>query len=61
MTFLSKIGQALGLIDYTDYYTIQKTPNGKWTIYDADGHSINSYTRRRDAFRGAERNGYTLV
>lgn len=61
MTFLTKLGQKLGLIDYTDYYTIQRTPTGKWSIYDQDGHSIRTYARRRDAFRGAERSGLTVV
>jgi hypothetical protein len=47
--------------DYTDSYTVQKTPEGRWAIYDKDGHSINDYSRRRDAIRGAERAGYNLV
>lgn len=62
MTFLTKIGRALGLIDCTDYYTIQKDPTtGKWTIYDYDGFGVAGYSRRSDAFRGAERAGYTLI
>ena len=62
MTFLCKIGQALGLIDYKDYYTIQKDPKtGKWTIYDQAGFSVAAYSRRYDAFRGAERSGYNII
>lgn len=48
--------------DYQDYYTIQKNPtNNKWIIYDADGFPVRTYARRRDAYRGAERSGFTLV
>lgn len=62
MTFLAKIGHALGLVDYKDYCTIQKNPKtGRWTIYDTDGLSITDYSRRRDAFRGAARNGLTVI
>lgn len=61
MTFLNKIKRYLGVYDYTDYYTIQKMPNGRYGIYDADGFTINTYTRRTDAVRGAARNGLTLV
>lgn len=61
-TFLRKIGEVLGLIDYQDYYTIQKNPtDNKWIIYDADGFPVRTYARRRDAYRGAERSGFTLV
>lgn len=62
MTYLKNLLINLGIIDYEDRYTIQKNPtNGKWTIYDQDGCSIAGYSRRRDAFRGAERAGYTIV
>jgi hypothetical protein len=62
MTFLTKLGRALGLIEYTDYYTVQKNPRtGKYEIYDGDGHAVRAYTRRSDAIRGAERSGLTLV
>lgn len=65
MTFLKSLFTKLtygAFTDRPDYYTIQKHPiTGKWAIYDEDGHAVNTYTRRRDAFRGAERNGYTLV
>jgi hypothetical protein len=57
----NKIKSFFGLYDRPDYYTIQKTPAGKWGIYDEDGHTINAYTRRRDAYRGAERANLTLV
>jgi hypothetical protein len=64
-TFLNKITryfkENLG-VDYTDYYTVQKDPKtGKYAIYDRDGFVVRSYTRRTDAVRGAERNGFTLV
>lgn len=62
MTFLKRILYSLGILDYIDYYTIQKSPiDGKWNIYDSDGFAIRSYTRRRDAYRGAERSGFTLI
>jgi len=64
-TFLNRIREGVRDFfgaDYTDYYTVQKNPiDGKWNIYDRDGFAVSSYSRRRDAIRGAERNGYTLV
>ena len=42
-------------------YTIQKTMDGKWGIFDLRGQSLRTYTRRTDAERGATRAGYTLV
>jgi hypothetical protein len=62
MTMFLKFLEKVGLYDRPDLYTIQKDPTtGKWTIYDEDGFGVAGYSRRRDAFRGAERNGFTLV
>jgi hypothetical protein len=41
-------------------YLILKAPNGKWGIYDEDGFALRTYSRRRDAIRGAERAGYNV-
>jgi hypothetical protein len=49
-------------IDYDQpKYMVVKNPEGKWGIYDEDGFSLRTYSRRRDAIRGAERAGYTIV
>lgn len=59
--YINKFLTTIGLIDRPDYYTVQKHPSGYWIIYDEDGFGVGSYTRRRDAIRGAERAGYTLI
>jgi hypothetical protein len=50
----------LGYEDEPKYMVI-KNPEGRWGIYDADGWSLSTYTRRRDALRGATRRGYEIV
>lgn len=65
MTFLKSLVEGIRDFinpEYTDYYTVQKNPSdGKWYIYDADGFGVRGYNRRRDAYRGAERAGLTLI
>jgi hypothetical protein len=34
--------------------------NGKFAILDRQGFTVKTYSRKRDAFRGAERMGLTI-
>lgn len=45
---------------FTPTYAVEQLPNGRFGIVSATGEIINSYTRKRDAFRGAERAGLNL-
>jgi hypothetical protein len=51
----------MGLDTPEPKYIIQKNPQGQWGIYDEDGFALRTYTRRRDAIRGAERGGFNIV
>lgn len=47
--------------EITPNYIVTKTTDGSWGIYDATGKLFRSYSRRRDAYRGAERAGLTVA
>lgn len=47
--------------EITPNYIVTKTTDGKWGIYGPDGEMVKSYTRRGDAYRGADRAGLRVA
>jgi hypothetical protein len=43
------------------FVTIEQGDNAEFMLVNRDGNIINSYSRRRDAVRGATRRGLTVI